>query len=53
MIAEQELQQKVPLFVWTNYDIEEKEVQLTSLTYLSNYVYEAAGMEPPASSEMV
>ena len=47
-LAEQELQQTVPFFVWANYDIEEKEVPLTSLNYLSNYVYEAAGIEMPA-----
>ncbi|MBP3902265.1 MAG: LTA synthase family protein, partial [Blautia sp.] len=35
-------------FVWVNYDIEDKEVPLTSLNYLSNYVYEAAGIEMPA-----
>ena len=46
-LAELELQQTVPFFVWVNYDIEEKEVLLTSLNYLSNYVYEAAGVELP------
>ena len=52
-LAEQELQQKVPFFVWANYDIEEKEVPLTSLNYLSNYVYEAAGMELPAYNQFL
>ena len=52
-LAEQELQQKVPFFVWANYDIEEKVVPLTSLNYLSNYVYEAAGMELPAYNQFL
>ena len=38
----------VPFFVWTNYDSEEKTVELTSLNYLSNYLYDAAGIEYPA-----
>ena len=52
-LAEQELQQTVPFFVWANYDIEEKEVPLTSLNYLSNYVYEAAGMEMPPYNQFL
>ena len=43
----------MPFFVWANYDIEEKEIPLTSLNYLSNYVYEAAGMELPPYNQFL
>lgn len=38
---------RVPFFLWTNYDIEEKEIELTSVNYLSTYVYENAGLPLP------
>ena len=38
---------KVPFFVWTNYDTEEAQNINTSLNYLSNYVYDAAGITLP------
>lgn len=34
----------VPFVIWTNYDIEEQYVELTSLNFLSNYLLEAAGL---------
>lgn len=34
----------VPFAIWTNYDIEEEYVELTSLNFLSNYLLEAAGL---------
>ena len=34
----------VPFVIWANYDIEEKEDVLTSVNYLQNYLYEAAGI---------
>ena len=46
-LEEQMLQYTVPFFVWANYDIEEQDVGLTSLNFLSNYVYEAAGLPLP------
>lgn len=39
---------KIPFFIWSNYPIEEKQVECTSLNYLSNYLYEAAGLAKPA-----
>ena len=39
---------QVPFFIWANYDIPEQEGILTSLNYLSNYAYEAAGLPLPA-----
>lgn len=36
----------VPFLIWTNYDIEEKTIDLTSFNYLQNYMYEAAGFMP-------
>lgn len=46
-LDEQQLKYTVPFFVWTNYDIDEETVELTSLNYLSNYVYQAAGLALP------
>lgn len=40
-------QYTVPFFIWANYDIEEKEITLTSLNYLSSYLMETAGIELP------
>lgn len=39
---------KVPFFIWTNYDSQEEEVELTSLNYLSTYVYKKAGLSLPS-----
>lgn len=38
---------KVPFFIWTNYDSQEKDVQLTSLNYLSTMALEQANIELP------
>lgn len=37
-------QHTVPFYVWANYDIEEKEVELTSTNYISGFVLEAANL---------
>lgn len=37
----------VPFFVWANYDIEEQTVDTTSVNYLTNYIYDAAGIPKP------
>lgn len=39
---------KVPFFIWTNYESESREVECTSLNYLSTMVLEQAGIELPA-----
>ena len=44
---------QVPFFLWANYDIEEQEGVLTSLNYLSTYVYEAAGLPLPAWNQFL
>lgn len=44
---------KVPFFIWTNYDIEEKNIECTSLNYLSNYVYESAHVELPLYNQFL
>lgn len=36
---------KVPFFIWANFDIEERTVECTSLSYLSALTFEVAGME--------
>ena len=38
----------VPFFIWTNYESEEREVEMTSLNYLSTLALEQAGIELPA-----
>ncbi len=43
----------VPFFIWTNYDSEEKTVELTSLNYLSNYLYDAGGITYPAYNKFL
>lgn len=47
-LEERMLQYTVPFFVWANYEIDARDVGLTSLNFLSNYVYEAAGLPLPA-----
>ncbi len=51
----QELQDlfTVPFFIWTNYESEEKEVELTSLNYLSTMALEKAGIELPAYNQFL
>ncbi len=46
-LDEQENRYKVPFFIWSNYDIEEKYINCTSLNYLSNFVYDIAGIDLP------
>lgn len=50
-LDEQQLKYTIPFFIWTNYDIEEETVERTSLNYLSNYVYRAAGFALPEYNE--
>ncbi len=52
-LDENEKDYLVPFLVWANYDMEDQEIPLTSLNYLSNYVYEAAGLTPPAYNRIL
>jgi phosphoglycerol transferase MdoB-like AlkP superfamily enzyme len=52
-LDEMENYYKVPFFIWCNYDIEEEYVELTSLNYLSNYMYQAAQIELPAYNQFL
>ena len=47
-LDEQMLQYEVPFFLWSNYDSKEEEIELTSLNFLSNLVYEKAGIPLPS-----
>lgn len=38
----------VPFFVWANYDIEEQTEVKTSVNYLTNYIYDVAGISKPS-----
>ena len=52
-LREAELQYTVPFFIWTNYDSEEQVIPITSLNYLSAYVYDAAGIPLPPYSRFL
>ena len=52
-LAEQQKRYVIPFFVWANFDIPEQQVELTSINYLSNYVYQAAGMQLPAYNQIL
>ena len=43
----------VPFFVWANYDIDEQYVECTSLNYLSNYMYQVAGIPLPPYNQFL
>ncbi len=43
-LEEQELRYAVPFFIWANYDISPKTVELTSLNYLGNHLLDCAGI---------
>lgn len=47
------LQYKIPFFIWANYDIPEKTVDCTSISYLGRYLLETAGLEMPAYYSML
>lgn len=47
-LPEQMLQHTVPFVIWANFDIEEKDLGLTSLSYLSGHLLDAAGLERTA-----
>lgn len=38
---------KVPFYIWTNYESEEKNIPVTSLNYLSTLMLQQSGMELP------
>lgn len=43
----------VPFFIWTNYDTEEGEMEITGLNYLSTLALERAGLELPAYNQFL
>lgn len=43
----------VPFFIWTNYESEEEEVDITSLDFLSTMALERAGIELPAYNQFL
>lgn len=46
-LDEQQKKYVVPFFIWTSYESDKGEVELTSLNYLSNFVYATAGIMLP------
>ena len=40
-------QYTVPFLIWANFDIEERTVECTSLSYLGRYLLEVVGLELP------
>lgn len=47
-MAEMEKMYTVPFFIWTNYETEAKEVEITSLNYLSTMALKRANIDLPA-----
>lgn len=43
----------VPFFIWTNYESEAKEVEITSLNFLSTMALERAGLPLPAYNQFL
>ena len=43
----------VPFFIWTNYESEASEMELTSLNFLSTLALERAGLELPAYNQFL
>ena len=52
-LENQQNKYKVPFFIWTNYDIDEKYVECTSLNYLSSYVYDVADIKKPLYNQFL
>ena len=52
-LDEQMLRYKVPFFIWSNFEMEEKTVELTSINYLSRYLLECAGFQLPAYYQLL
>lgn len=50
-LDERMLQYTVPFFIWTNYQSESEEIELTSMNYLAGLLYQRAGMELPAYNQ--
>ena len=46
-LDEEVLRYTIPFFIWANFDIQEQEVEGTSINYLSRYLLEAAGIDLP------
>lgn len=44
-LEEQQKRYEVPFFIWSNFDIEEKDGLVTSLNYLSSLVFDEIGMD--------
>lgn len=43
----------IPFMIWTNYDTEEKEVEMSSINYLSTLALERAGLPLPAYNQFL
>lgn len=52
-LEDNQVQYIVPFLIWTNYDIEEQELGLKNLPFLSTYLYDAAGLEPSPYSRFL
>ena len=50
-LNDQILQYEVPFFIWTNYQSEVGKVELTSMNYLADMMYQKAGIELPAYNQ--
>lgn len=50
-LDEQMLQHTVPFMIWANFDIEERDLGLTSLNFLAGHLLDAAGLKRTAYHE--
>lgn len=52
-MEQQIIRYMTPFFIWANYDIQEEEVPLTSLNYLSSMLLRESGLELPAYNQFL
>lgn len=52
-LKERQKKYKVPFFIWANYKINERNIERTSLNYLSSYVYEVCGIPLPPYNQFL
>lgn len=52
-LDERMLQYEVPFFIWTNYESESEELELTSMNYLAGLLYQRAGLELPPYNQFL
>lgn len=52
-LDDQQLKYTVPFFVWTNFETDSEFVSLTSINYLSDYIFKTAGIPLPTYNKFI